>query len=90
MSEEFRRAYRELELEDKRNELNNEMKVVLKTLEIIKQTIGVKIDSEDEIRNYHTVNDSNLSESEMLDILYFDFHVIQKNVLDIADALISK
>lgn len=90
MSEEFRKAYSELDLEDKRNELNNEMKVALKMLDIIKQTIGVEIDSEDAIRNYDTVSDNTLSESEMLDILYFDFHVIQKNILDIANSIISK
>lgn len=90
MSEEFKKAYSELDIEDKRNELNNEMKVALKMLDIIKQTIGVEIDSEDAIRNYDTVSDNTLSESEMLDILYFDFHVIQKNILDVAESIISK
>ena len=90
MSEEFKKAYSELDIEDKRNELNNEMKVALKMLDIIKQTIGVEIDSEDAIRNYDTVSDNTLSESEMLDILYFDFHAIQKNILDVAESIISK
>ena len=44
----------------------------------------------DAIKNYHSINDENLTESEMLDFLYFDFHTIEKNVLDIADFLITK
>lgn len=90
MNERFKRAYSELELADKRNEFNNEMKVVLKILEMIKQKLGVKVDSKDAIKNYHSINDENLTESEMLDFLYFDFHTIEKNVLDIADFLITK
>jgi len=90
MNEKFKRAYSELELSDKRNEFNNEMKVVLKILEMVKQKIGVKVDSKDIIKNYHTIDDDNLTESEMLDFLYFDFHTIEKNVLDIAEAIMSK
>lgn len=90
MNEKFKRAYSELELSDKRNEFNNEMKVVLKILEMVKQKIGVKVDSKDIIRNYHTIDDDNLTESEMLDFLYFDFHTIEKNVLDIAEVIMSK
>lgn len=90
MSEEFKKAFSELDLEDKRNELNNEMKVVFKVLDVIKQRIGAPIDDEDSIREYEPAKDNNLNESQMLDLIYFDFHVIQKNVLDIADALVSK
>jgi len=90
MSDEFKKAYSELELDDKRNELNNEMKISLRLLNVIKQTIGVDINSEDTIQNYHILDDHNLSESEMLDRIYYDFYLIQKNILDIADSIIKK
>ena len=34
------------------------------------------------------VHDANMTESEMLDQLYMDFHVIQKNILDLADKVL--
>lgn len=90
MNPEFKNAFHELSLDDKRNQLNNEMESAFRMLQILKQTLGVPIDSEDQIRNYHMANDANLTESEMLDHIYFDFYTIEKNILDIAQTIIDK
>ena len=34
--------------------------------------------------------DADLTESEMLDQIYFDFYTIQKNILDVAHTIINK
>ena len=89
MNPEFKNAFHELSLDDKRNQLNNEMESTFRMLQILKQTIGIPIDSEDQIRNYHMANDAILTESEMLDHIYFDFYTIEKNILDIAQIIID-
>ena len=90
MNPEFKNAFHELSLDDKRNQLNNEMESTFRMLQILKQTLGIPIDGEDQIRNYHMANDASLTESEMLDHIYFDFYTIEKNILDIAQTIIDK
>ena len=57
----------------------------------IAQQLGTKIvavgriDAIDPIVGGH---DANMTESEMLNQLYMDFHVIQKNILDLADKVL--
>lgn len=88
MREDFVNAYRQLSLDDKRNQLNNEMATTFRVLNILKQNIGMPL-SDDQIRNYHIADDANLSESDMLDYIYFDFYRIQRSLLDVADILLK-
>lgn len=88
MREAFKQAFRDLPINDKRNELNNEMEKAFTMLNTIKQKVGCPINEEDAIRNYHIVNDENLTESEMLDLIYFDFYIIQRNILDLTDKIV--
>ena len=90
MRAEFKEAFRQLSLNDKRNQLNNEMEASFRMLQLLKQTMGIPIDTEDTIRNYHMADDADLTESEMLDQIYFDFYTIQKNILDVAHTIINK
>lgn len=90
MREEFKNAFKELSIDDKRNELNNEMEVAYSLLCAIKQFLGVNVSENEFIRNYDIVQDSNLNESDVLDLLYCDFYVIQKNIIDIADYIMNK
>ena len=90
MRPEFKEAFRALSLDDKRNQLNNEMEATFRMLQLLKQTMGMPIDTDDTIRNYHMANDADLTEEEMLEYIYFDFYTIQKNVLDVADTIINK
>ena len=91
MNESFKDAYHQLSISDKRNELNNEMELAYRLLLAIKRQIGSnQNENENEsITNYDISKDANLSESEMLDLLYYDFYIIQKNIIDIADTLMK-
>lgn len=89
MNEEFKRAFSELSIDNKRNELNNEMEVAFRMLKVIKKTLGCDIRDE-HIANYDIVNNADLDEGQMLDWFYTDFYIIQKNIIDIADAIIQK
>ena len=51
MRAEFKEAFRQLSLNDKRNQLNNEMEASFRMLQLLKQTMGIPIDTEDTIRN---------------------------------------
>ena len=62
----------------------------IKMLQVIKQTINCPTERDEQIRNYHMAEDADLTEEEMLDRLYFDFYVIQRNIIDIADTLIRE
>lgn len=90
MREEFIESFKALSLDDKRNQLNNEMESSYRMLQVIKQTINCPTQRDEQIRNYHMANDADLTEEEMLEYLYFDFYVIQRNILDIADTLIRE
>ena len=90
MRQEFVEAFEALSLDDKRNQLNNEMESAYKMLQVIKQTINCPVERDEQIRNYHMAEDADLTEEEMLDCLYFDFYVIQRNIIDIADTLIRE
>lgn len=89
MREEFKESFRQLSLNDKRNQLNNEMEASFRMLQLLKQTMGIPIDTDDTIRNYHMADDADLTESEMLDNIYFDFYTIEKNILDVAHTIIE-
>ncbi|MBE6146499.1 MAG: hypothetical protein E7171_07755 [Firmicutes bacterium] len=88
MREDFVNAFRQLSLDDKRNQLNNEMATTFRVLNILKQNIGMPL-NDDQIRNYHIADDAGLSESQMLDYIYFDFYRIQRSLLDVADILLK-
>lgn len=88
MDNALKEAFSKLSINDKRNELNNEMEIAFRMLKDIKSVINAPGDETDQIRNYHMVHDANMTESEMLDQLYIDFHVIQKNILDLADKVL--
>ena len=88
MDDALKEAFSKLSVNDKRNELNNEMEMAFRMLKDIKSVINAPDDETVKIRNYHMVHDANMTESEMLDQLYMDFHVIQKNILDLADKVL--
>lgn len=90
MREEFKESFKRLSLNDKRNELNNEMKTSFHILQTIKNNMGMDVDNNVIISNYNLAEDDKMSESEMLDLLYFDFFTIQQNILDIANVLFKK
>lgn len=89
MNEKYKNAYNDLELAEKRNEFNNEMKITYNILNTIKDKIGYP-KNYNEIKNYNVFRDANLTESDMLTFLYSDFYVLQKNILDIASYILKQ
>ena len=88
MREEFVNAFKQLSLDDKRKQLNIEMRNTFRVLSILKQNIAMPL-NDDNISNWDIAEDNSLSESEMLDYIYLDFYKIQRNLLDIADVLLK-
>ena len=90
MNEKFKQAYHELSLSDKRNELNNEMELAYEMLLALKKHIGLEPNLDEKLINYDIIKDETMSESELLDLLYYDFFIIEKNIIDIATKLSKK
>lgn len=90
MNESFKQAYHELSLSDKRNELSNEMELAYGMLSALKEHLKIEQNQNEKLRNYDIINDENMSESDMLDLLYYDFYIIEKNIIDIATKLSKK
>ena len=90
MRADFVEAYDSLSIDEKRNQLNNEMESSYEILKLIKQKIGCNVERDEAILNYHVANDAHLTEADMLTRLYFDFYVIQRNILDVADKLMRE
>ena len=90
MRADFVEAYDALSIDEKRNQLNNEMESSYELLQLIKKSIGCNVDRDEAILNYHMANDAHLTEDDMMTRLYFDFYIIQRNILDIADKLMRE
>lgn len=90
MNEKFKQAYHELSLSDKRNELNNEMELAYEMLLALKKHIGLEPNLDEKLINYDIIKDETMSESDLLDLLYYDFFIIEKNIIDIATKLSKK
>lgn len=87
MNEEFKLAYKNLSLNEKRNQLSNELMLIC---ELIKNMeIFFDIQSVLNVKNYDSDDDSNLSESEMLDFIYEDVYNIQRELITVFSAINS-
>lgn len=87
MNEEFKLAYKNLTLNEKRNQLSNELMLIC---ELIKNMeIFFDIQSVLNVKNYDSDDDSKLSESEMLDFIYEDVYNIQRELITVFSAINS-
>ena len=79
MSEEMKNAYSILDINDKRNQLSNELLIIF---ELIKQYENVKgINPVTQVKNYDTVNDKSLNEDEILTFFYEDVYNIEQELI---------
>ena len=79
MSAELKNAYNNLDINNKRNKLSDELIVIY---ELIKKFQNLKgIEPVHKVKNYDLVEDSNLSEDEMLTFLYEDVFNIELELL---------
>ena len=79
MSEEMKNAYMQLDVNNKRNQLSDELLIIF---ELIKRYENAKgINPVTQVKNYNIVNDKNLNEDEMLMFFYEDVYNIQQELI---------
>lgn len=79
MTEEFKKAFSNLTIDEKRNQISDELTIIYELIKLKEESL--KIPSVLSIKNY--ASDSNISESEMLDFLYENIYNIQKELITI-------
>lgn len=79
MTEEFKKAFSNLSIDEKRNQISNELIIISELIKLREESL--KIPSVLSVKDY--VSNSNISESEMLDFLYEDIYNIQKELITI-------
>lgn len=79
MNEEFKNAFNSLSINEKRNQISNELLIIGELIKIAEKNIGIP--SILMVKNYDSISDSILSESEMLDFIYEDIYNIQKELI---------
>ena len=77
MKEELKKAFSNLPLSEKRNQISNELMIIGALIKA--QEENLRIPSVLNVKNYDV--NSSLSESEMLDFLYEDIYNIQKELI---------
>ncbi len=79
----LKEAYDNLDLDDKRNKLSNELLVMEGILKSIQNRYGLV--SNFEVKNYES--GSNMTEDEFLSFIYEDIFEIQKQLILLADKI---
>lgn len=86
MSEEMKNAYRQLDINDKRNQLSDELLIIF---ELIKRYENAKgINPITQVKNYDIVNDKNLNEDEILTFFYEDVYNIQQELITLLNVVV--
>lgn len=85
MNEDFKNAFKNLNIHEKRNQISNEIIIIS---ELIK-TIETKFNYSSSLnpKNYNINKNSNMSESEMLLFLYEDIYNIEKELLTLLNII---
>lgn len=85
MSEEMKNAYRQLDINDKRNQLSDELLIIF---ELIKRYENAKgINPITQVKNYDILNDKNLNEDEILTFFYEDVYNIQQELITLLNVV---
>lgn len=85
MSEEMKNAYKMLDINDKRNQLSDELLIIF---ELIKQYENAKgINPVTQVKNYDTVNDKDLNEDDILTFFYEDVYNIQQELITLLNVV---
>ena len=85
MSEEMKNAYRKLDINNKRNQLSNELLIIF---ELIKRYENAKgISPITQVKNYDIAKDSNLNEDEILTFFYEDIYNIQQELITLLNVV---
>ena len=85
MSEEMKNAYMQLDINDKRNQLSDELLIIF---ELIKGYGNAKgINPVTQVKNYDIVNDKNLNEDEILTFFYENIYNIQQELITLLSTI---
>jgi len=85
MSEEFKNAFDKLSINEKRNQISDELLIIGELIKNIESKYNIQ--SILNVKNYDTNKNSELSETEMLSFIYEDIYVIQKELITILSAI---
>ncbi len=85
MSEEMKNAYMQLDINNKRNQLSDELLIIF---ELIKRYENAKgINPVTQVKNYDTLNGMNLNEDEILTFFYEDVYNIQQELITLLNVI---
>ena len=79
MTEEFKKAFSNLSVDEKRNQINNELIIISELIKLKEKSLNLP--SVLSVKEY--ISNRNISESEMLDFLYYDIYKKQKELITI-------
>ena len=79
MSEEMKNAYDVLDINNKRNQLSNELIIMYELIKKFENVRGVSPITQ--VKNYDIINDANLTEEQMLTFFYEDVYNIQQELI---------
>lgn len=85
MNEEFKSAFDKLSIDDKRNQISDELILISELIKNIEYKLGVS--SILNVKNYDITKQSSLSESEMLSFIYEDVYNIQRELITVLSAI---
>lgn len=77
MSEEFKNAFINLNINEKRNQINKELAVIGKLIETYEQNSG--LESSINVKNYN-INNNSFTESESLLLIYENIYEVEKEL----------
>jgi len=77
--EELKSAFSKLSIQEKYNQINNELIIIGELIKMQEKSLNVPTLLS--IKNYKTLNENEIQESEMLDFLYEDIYNIQKELM---------
>ena len=79
MTEEFKKAFSNLSVDEKRKQISNELIIISELIKLKEESL--KLPSVLSVKDY--ASNSNMTESEMLDFLYEDIYNIQKELITV-------
>lgn len=85
MSEEMKNAYMQLDINDKRNQLSDELLIIFELIKGYENAKG--INPVTQVKNYDIVNDKNLNEDEILTFFYEDIYNIQQELITLLSTI---
>ncbi len=85
MSEEMKNAYIQLDINDKRNQLSDELLIIFELIKGYENAKGINPITQ--VKNYDIANDKNLNEDEILTFFYEDVYNIQQELITLLNVV---